>query len=211
MRRCLFVLALLAACSDSDSIAIEQDEVEIGVPPDECVALVGSEPWITLFEPRLTRPCVIVAEDQDVQIWNKGSDELTIQWVDGQRQLRSDDHLDTGPIASVLVPGPNQIASAPYPMPVIWLLPATTSPSAGTQLDGESFGPAMPGMTLGQASEVLGLSIEIDPNLLPGPACLGAVIVGDPYSPIFVVFVESDQSDSEIVRIVNELNERSCG
>jgi hypothetical protein len=172
MRRWLLGFVMLAACGGTEADAVEQPPVEIGSPPDDCTALVGSEPWITLFERKPTRRCVIVGEHQDVQIWNKGFDGLTIQWVTGQTRLGPDDHLDTGPGASVFVPGPNQIASSPYPMPIIWLLPEAASPSANIHLDGESFGPVSPGMSLSQASDALGLPIEIDPNLLPAASPL---------------------------------------
>jgi hypothetical protein len=95
-------------------------------------------------------------------------------------------------------------------MPIIWLLPEAASPSASVQLDGESFGPVSPGMSLSQASEALGLPIEIDHNLLPKPRCLAAVIVGDPYSPFFVVVGGSDPAKSEIVEIENNLGDHSC-
>jgi hypothetical protein len=95
-------------------------------------------------------------------------------------------------------------------MPIIWLLPEASSPSASVQLDGESFGPVSPGMSLSQASEALGLPIEIDPNLLPEPRCLAAVIVGDPYSPFFIVVGGSDPAQSEVINIENNLSDRSC-
>jgi hypothetical protein len=103
---------MLAACSGSGADVAEQAPVEIGSPPGDCTALVGRAPWITLFERRLTRRCVIVGEHQDVQIWNKGFDALTIQWVTGQIRLGPDDHLATGASAAVLAPGPNRIASS---------------------------------------------------------------------------------------------------
>lgn len=224
MKPWLFGLALMTACSGStppvvagafvdEDIAdegITDERIDVGLPPDGCTALIGPEPWLPLFESRLTIRCVIVAEHQDVQIWNKGFDPLTIQWVDGQRRLRSDEHLDTGPAGQVLPPGPTQLGSAPYPMPVIWVLPATRSPSSGVEIDGESFGPVAPGMTLEEASAELGLPIGIDPDLLPGPVCFGAVIVDDPYSPIFIVHVEPDPMQSEILGIETHLDGDAC-
>jgi hypothetical protein len=179
-------------------------------PPVGCSALTGAEPWITLFAPTATQKCVIVAEHQNLQIWNKGFDRLTVEWFDGQHQLRPDEHFETGPAGSVLADGPNSFESAPYPMPTIWLLPASDSPSAGLRHDTDSFGPIQVGMTLAEAAEKLGHPIEIDDNLLPGPECLGATIVDDPYSPLFTVIAAQDQAERRIISIDGSGDEPAC-
>lgn len=184
---------------------------DFGRPPEECVALVGGEPWITLFSPELNHRCVLVAEHQNIQIWNKGFDSpLTIEWLDGPRGLRSDEYFETGPLGLLVAAGPTQIESSPYPMPTIWLVPAHASPSAGLVSGDGSFGPVTVGMTMGEASDLLGLSIQIDVNLLPGPSCLGAVIVDDPYSPVFVIALDDHEASSIILSIDEELTEDPC-
>ncbi len=180
------------------------------LPPAACTALTGTEPWITLFEPVAAQSCVIVAEHQNIQIWNKGFDTLTVEWFDGAHRLQPDEHFETGPARAVLAKGANSFDSAPYPMPTIWLLPASDSPTAGLRHGPDSFGPIQVGMTLAEAAEKLGHPIKIDDNLLPGPTCLGAAIVDDPYSPLFTVRVEQDHAESRIVSIDGSPDEAAC-
>ena len=55
--------------------------------------------------------CVVVAEFQNVQVWNKGMEPMTVDWPDGERKVAADEHFDTGPIGEVLQFGPNEIVA----------------------------------------------------------------------------------------------------
>lgn len=173
----------------------------VGRFPPECVALVGAEPWLTLFSEDQDPPCVIAAEWQNIQFWNKGFDEMTVRWLGEERVVRSDDHFETGPIGSVLGEGPTEIEVSPYPSPVIWVLAAASSRFSTIEVVDGAFGPVEVGMTVDEATEALGWPVVVDPDRYPGPRCWGAVISGDPYSPTFVAIGAGDGS-SVITEIV---------
>ncbi len=136
--------------------------------PTTCTALVGSEPWVTLFDEDQESGCVIAGESQNLQIWNKGHDPLTVGWVGGDRRVGSDDYFETGPIGLTLSAGRHAFMAAPYPMPIIWVLAADQSPSAGMTLVDGVFGPISPGMTLDEATRVSGLAIRSIRVYCPG-------------------------------------------
>ena len=158
------------------------------VPDPDCVALRGPEPWIILWHPSLPQPCLIVAEFQNVQVWNKGTEPMIVDWPDGRRRVASNEHFDTGPIGDVLEAGPNDINAAPFPMLTIWLLPEWLSPTAGIEGTDDGFGPVRIGMTLDEASAVLGLEFDVSyvPSDPPPLYPWEAVVSGDPYSPLFL-------------------------
>ena len=155
------------------------------IPDQDCVTLTGSEPWIVLVDRSEPQECLVVAEFQNVQVWNKGSETRTVDWPDRERRVASDDHFDTGPIGDVLQAGPNEIDAAPFPMPIIWLLPESLSPTAGID---DGFGPVRVGMTLDEAGAALGLELEVSFVASDPPALYPweAVVSGDPYSPTFL-------------------------
>lgn len=71
-----------------------------------CVALYGTEPWLTLFnEAAPPAPCVFVGAHQDVQIWNKGFDTVRVDWFGLEEILPSDSSFSTGKIGDSLDPG----------------------------------------------------------------------------------------------------------
>ena len=155
------------------------------IPDQDCVTLTGSEPWIILVDRSEPQECLVVAEFQNVQVWNKGSEPRTVDWPDRERRVASDDHFDTGPIGDVLQAGPNEIDAAPLSMPIIWLLPESLSPTAGIDGIDDGFGPVRVGMTLDEASAALGLELEVSFVASDPPALYPweAVVSGGPYSP----------------------------
>lgn len=159
-----------------------ESDASARVPPAECQALYGQQPWLVLFQESPPVACVVVAEHQDIEVFNKGYDLTVVEWVDGRRTLTPDTSFFTGPIGDVLSPGAHDIQGSPYQLPTIHVLSADNS-SAATQptTDVEI------GMTLDEAQRAYGLDLAIDPNLMPGPECWTAVVPGDPYSPFFIV------------------------
>ncbi len=187
------VIAVLVAAGVAAAILLLSDgqpdlAPESTASDPDCVALTGPEPWIILWDRSLTQPCVVVAEFQNVQVWNKGFEPMTVDWPDGDRRVAIDEHFDTGPIGNVLQAGPNDINAAPFPMPTIWLLPKSLSPTAGIEGTDDSFGPVRIGMTLNEASAALGLELEFSfvPSDPPAQYPWEAVVSGDPYSPTFL-------------------------
>ncbi len=182
------IVAVLVAAGIGAGILLRSDEqpvaaFELMVPDQDCVALQGPEPWIILWDRSLTQRCVVVAEFQNVQVWNKGSESMTVDWPDGRRRVAIDEHFDTGPIGAILQAGPNEIEAAPFPMPVIWLLPESLSPTTGIEGTGDGFGHARVGMTLDEASAALGFELEVIGEV---PYHWLAAVSNDPYSPSFL-------------------------
>lgn len=186
-------LVVLAVAGIGTAVVLRSDEQhdavpESMVPEPGCVALHGPEPWIVLWDRSLTQHCVVVAEFQNVQVWNKGFEPMTVDWPDGERRVAIDEHFDTGPIGDVLQAGPNDISAAPFPMPTMWLLPESMSPTSGIEGTDTSFGPVRVGMTFDEASAALGLELEVSfvPSDPPAAYPWEAVVAGDPYSPTFL-------------------------
>lgn len=153
-------------------------------PVTECMTLYGREPWVIMHSRQEDATCVNIAEFQDVQIWNKGTERLTVDWADGQHVLGSDDSFATGPIGETLAPGNYSFESRPFPMPEIRIIAPDESPTAGLSInpEDETFGPIMLGMTIAEATEELGY-----PFLSGGPVDPHAYVLEDPYSPRFTV------------------------
>lgn len=195
------VLVVLVAAGIGTGILLRSGEHHDAVPgsmvpsPD-CIALHGPEPWIVLWDRSRTQPCVIVAEFQNVQVRNKGFEPMIVDWPDGERRVAIDEHFDTGPIGNVLQAGPNDINAAPFPMPTIWLLPESMSPTLGIEGTDASFGPVRIGMTFGEASAALGLELEVSfvPSDPPALYPWVAVVSGDPYSPVFLADGPDDET-----------------
>jgi len=166
-------------------------------PPQECSALVGPNPWITLFDGR-NAGCVIAADFQQIRIFNKGNRETTVSWVDGERVLGVDEFFDSAPVGEVLAPGLNSLASTPFVMDQIWRMPSAISPTARYLVSDEQLGPITVGMTVAQASQVLNTELIVDEQLFGCPA---ARVVRDPYSPLFLIS-DDDPATAVIERIV---------
>lgn len=182
------IVAVLVVAGIVVGILLRSDEqsgaaLDSMVPDEDCVALYGPEPWIILWDRSLTQPCVVVAGFQNVQVWNKGFEPMTVDWPDGRRRVAIDEHFDTGPISGILRAGPNNIDATPFPMPVIWLLPESLSPTVGIEATDDGFGPVRVGMTLDEASAALGLELEVIGEV---PYHWLAAVSDDPYSPSFL-------------------------
>jgi hypothetical protein len=194
---------LISGCLGTDP----SETTASAVPPasavteQSCDALVGPEPWLILNTgPSSDASCVAVAVYQDLQIWNKGSDSMTVEWLGASRRIASDERYATGPIGEVLDPGTYAIEASPYPSPDLQVVGSDESFSAGTELTSTGFGAIRLGMTLAQASEASSEAVAVDADLGSGPTCWLAVIVGDPYSPELTVEGGGD-SESRIVAI----------
>ncbi|HET9259722.1 MAG TPA: hypothetical protein VFP42_06275 [Acidimicrobiia bacterium] len=178
MNRILLAVAvaglLASACTDAGT-------------DSDCESLVGPEPWLILGPGDFGADCVEVGVHQDLQIWNKGTDPLSLEWQGTIIEIASDDNYATGPIGEVVRPGRYSTESDPYRSPDIHVVNPDDSISAETELDASRFGSIELGMTLEQASEASGLTVIVDPDLAPGPDCWQAIIAADPYSPIFTV------------------------
>ncbi|MCY3948905.1 MAG: hypothetical protein OXF61_06845 [Acidimicrobiaceae bacterium] len=195
------VLVVLAAAGIGTGILLRSDDQPDAVPESmapgpDCVALHGPQPWIILWDRSLTQPCVVVAEFQDVQVWNKGLEPMTVDWPGGERRVAIDEHFDSGPIGNVLRAGPNDISAAPFPMPTIWLLPESMSPTSGIEVTDAGFGPVRIGMTFDEAEAALGLELELSfvPSDPPASYPWEAVVSGDPYSPMFLADGPDDET-----------------
>jgi hypothetical protein len=96
----------------------------------------------------------------------------------------------------MLEPGTYAIEASPYQSPDLRVVGPDGSFSAGTELTSNGFGAIELGMTLDEASEASGEIVAVDADLGSGPNCWLAVILGDPYSPVFTV---EGAGDSESV------------
>lgn len=170
--------------------------------PDNCRTLYGEDPWLTLFSEDLWAECVLVAATQNIEVWNKGFDLLTVAWPGGDQELRSDFSFATGPIGNSLGLGRHRIEASPYPMPDIIVIAPEQSPSWRLPISANAVGPVTVGMTLEEATSVLGHQIVVDPNL--ASECWIAVVVNDPLSPFFVVSAD-DGPSSTIIAIEHPL------
>jgi len=188
------ISVVAAACTGSQPVSPQAaDEI--------CEALVGPEPWLILFtEDYPGAECVAVGVHQNLQIWNKGTESLTVEWLGRTIDLRSDYNYETGPVGDVLEPGRYLLEASPYRAPDLLVVDPDDSLSAKTELTVDEFGGVQMGMTLAEAADAFGHPIAIDPNLAPGPYCWQAIVVGDPYSPIFTVHGDGN-SDSVITAI----------
>ena len=170
-----------------------------------CVALVGLNPAITLFEDR--RPgCVIVGDFQRIRIFNKGSGPTAVEWVDGPVRLPSDRYYDTDLVEQTLPAGMSSFDASPSLIDDIWRMPRWASPTARFSIDGDSFGPVKVGMTVGQAAAAFGVEVVVedfeafvDDQRLQ---CAVARVAQDPYSPLFVLGDSVTRDDAAIAEIV---------
>lgn len=203
-----------------DPVSFQAEIAALDDQQHDCRALYGQEPWLVLHSTDPRPGCVVVAEHQDIQVWNKGFDRLNIVWVDGERQLASDTSFSTGLIGSVLAPGEYNFEASPYPMPRIRVMARDRSPTVELALSDGRFGPVEVGMTLAAASEGLGLTIE--PLDSGDPGCGLAVVAGDPYSPFFATnqTFDPDGADQEpypsnpdeiVILAIAERQDDACG
>jgi hypothetical protein len=125
---------------------------------------------------------------------------VSLRWLGRTIGIQSDYNYGTGPIGNVLEPGRYLLEAYPYQAPDLHVVDPDESPSAQTELTLDEFGGIRLGMTVAEGAEAFGHPIAIDPNLAPGPDCWQAVVVGDPYSPIFKVHGDGN-SDSVITAI----------
>jgi hypothetical protein len=183
------VAVALSACATTHSTAAS-----------DCPALVGPEPWLIMFEGSHSSSCVAAGIHQDLQIWNKGTDTVTMEWVGVIHEIDSDEHYSTGPLGEVVEPGEYQIDSSPYAAPTLKVVDPNDSFGAETGLTLDGFGDIEVGMTLKEAAAASGQEIVVDVNLSPGPDCWHAVIPGDPYSPIFTV--AGDSGEDSVIEFI---------
>ena len=102
-----FVLLLLASGCSASSADLT------------CEALVGPEPWLILRTEDYGAECVSVGVHQDLQIWNKGTETLSLRWQGTDLDVSSDDKYETGPIGDSFNPGSYSIESSPYRSPEV--------------------------------------------------------------------------------------------
>ena len=191
MRRALLVIAVALVTGACAGSAAES----------RCEALVGPEPWLILHaEAGYGAECVSVGVHQDVQIWNKGTEQLTLEWRGGIQELASDSRYATGPIGEIAAPGVYPIESHPYPAPDIHVVAPGDSWSAEAEVSTTAYGPIELGMSLAEAAQVSGQSVVVHPDQAPGPDCWIAVVEGDPYSPLFTVSGSSD--DDSVIEFI---------
>ncbi|HSO50732.1 MAG TPA: hypothetical protein VLS86_09305 [Acidimicrobiia bacterium] len=165
------------------------------------MALVGPEPWLILStEDYPGTDCVAVGVHQDLQIWNKGTESVTVEWLGANVAIGSDDKHETGPVGEVLDPGTNVLEASPYEAPILHVVDPDDSASAQTEMTLTGFGGIQLGMTVAEAADSFGHPITVDPDLAPGPECWQAVVAGDPYSPILTVEGEGN-ADSVVIAI----------
>ncbi len=156
--------------------------------PGTCGALVGTEPWLVLFTRTYPGPpCVRVGLHQDIQLWNKGFDATRIEWDGSIHTLNPDEFFATGTVGEHLEPGTYTFAGEPYALPEIHVVDPESSKSANLTVTDRGWGPVDLGMTIADATQALGSVIAVQADLAPGPECWQAVVVGDPYTPIFTV------------------------
>jgi len=156
--------------------------LSLAMPPD-CEVLLGPLPWITLFDDR-EAGCVIAGDHQRLRVFNKGRQATTVSWLDGERELASDEFFDTDPVGDVLRPGLNEFSSTPFVIDDIWRMPVEISPTARYRTGESQLGPITTGMTLEQAELAIDSPITIDDDRF---GCRLAYITGDPYSPLFKI------------------------
>jgi hypothetical protein len=174
----------------------------------DCEVLVGPEPWLILGPGTSGAGCVEVGVHQDLQIWNKGTEPLSLEWQGASIDIPSDDKYATGPIGEVAEPGVHSIESDPYWSPMVHVRDPDDSFSAGTELAASGFGSIEIGMTLTEASAASGQTVVVDPDLSPGPDCWLAIIEADPYSPLFTVAGDgTENSKIEFITAFHLLDE----
>jgi hypothetical protein len=162
----------------------------MALPPEDCEAIYGGSPSVTLFSEEPPVGCLVVADFQNLQIWNKGTKFITLRWINSHGQIPPDHFASTGPIGNFLPFGPTDIESSPYAVPTLWLLGYERSPTGVLRPGPGSYGPIEVGMSIEEAARALGHDIAVDPDL--GPGC--AVVVGDPYSPLMSISVGAESS-----------------
>ncbi len=190
---------------------VEMFDAMTGLPvagppfPLGCQTLRGPRPILYLFSEDRVEECVVVADYQKVQIWNKGFETLTVGPEPGLT-IPSDDSVGLDELGITLVAGDNSIESSPYPLAPFRYVPPEQSGWAGVELGVDGVGGIRVGMTISEASSILGQPLL--PDALFDPICPLGGIEGDPYSPRFVL---SRQQPHTIVDILPaDSNPLSC-
>ncbi len=172
--------------------------VEFSPPPPDCDTAYGPTAWAALWQRKdatvdqesgeatvaeRSPGCLVVAEHQTLEIWNKGFDTMELTWLDRRATVDSDEELDLGLVGRALPIGPTQFAVDPYADLTVWVVAEEASATFGLRRSDESFGPISVGMALPEASAALGPDSRLI-AVEPGPGACVAV-EGDPYSPLF--------------------------
>ena len=168
-------------------------------PPVDCLTAYGEELSLQLSQPDPPTECVVVAPRQAIFVQNKDRTPLILGPSLGMPTtitLGPDDRIDVNSVAD-FGPGPNEFAADPFRMPIIWVMEEVDSPTFRFPLHRGRMGPVEPGMTLAEASDLLGLRVRPSRTAIPG--CLVAVVEGDPYSPILILDVEDAETIDRIV------------
>lgn len=199
MRRITLALLLstlaLSACSEASSGAA-----------DNCEAQVSAEPWLVLFTEDFGPDCIAVGVHQNLQVWNKGRQPVSIEWQGGLVDIPPNDHYRTGPLGEIVDPGVHPIAASSYSAPDLRVIDPSDSFSARTDLTLDGFGPITLGMTTEEAAMASGLAMVNDPDFPPGRGCWLAIITHDPYSPSFTIEEREGESTIAYVTTFYPLN-----
>lgn len=174
---------------------MEENGTAVGRLAEDCDALVGPEPWLVLSDDGPPALCFSVGVYQDVRLVNKGTHPVVVGWRGEMVRLAADDWILTGRMGDVAGTGAHSISLEPGPQIKIVVAAPAATPSGNRRLVGSRFGDVDLGMTLLEASEVIGAEVVVDRNLAPGPVCWAAIVEGDPYSPIFTVVEVGSQSE----------------
>lgn len=167
----------LTACASPNSPS------PASVEPQGCVAAVGDAAAVYLFETSSASSCVMMGVHQRIDFFNKGFAATVVDWF-GERVLASDAVYSSEVVGEDLEPGFFEVGGGPFEIPRILIIDPTDSPLTSASTTNDSFGNVAVGMTLDEASNALGVDIEIDRDLSFGP-CTYATIPNDPYSPVF--------------------------
>lgn len=154
-------------------------------PPDRCETLVGREPQVTVRTPNPWISCVVVADFQQMVLWNNGTEPMSVDWPGREYEIGVDETVMAGWAGSVFPAGPSTVDSSPYLIPTIWLMPAELSLTADLMVGTDRFGSVVIGMTTDEAVATLGRPLESRP--VDGWPVECVFVADDPYSPIFVI------------------------
>lgn len=126
-----------------------------------CAVLYGAGAELSLFDGM--RPCAVVGEDLEVQLWNRGSEAVSLAWPGADRQLGSVEGLSTGRIGDSFEAGVHELETEPYGPVTLYVLPrgATPSTSVLPHLSSQWHERALRGLSAADVSELDSLLEEI--------------------------------------------------
>ncbi len=160
-------------------------DVRLESPPEGCETQYGPTAWLVWWpvdEAAERTDCIVVAETQVLQIFNRGFEPMTLSWSGRREEVVSDDFIELMSTGRRLSVGPNHIDVDPYPDLLVWVMAPESAPTAGLRRTDSSYGPIEFGMTVADASAALGPDLKLVP-LDSERTC--AAVGGDPYSPLF--------------------------